>query len=148
MAHHPSEGHLVVAVGRDITAKVEAQALEKKRLRGEADQARLLLSLYAQAPELSDDEVYKRVLDDAITLTGSAVGFFHLLADDERTIALTTSGHEALGSTQHRAWATAHSRRPASDELLAQERPVYYNDFATSPDREGLLGGTLGAALA
>ncbi len=41
--------------------------------------------------------MYKRVLDDAITLTGSTVGFFHLIADDERTIALSTWGQETLG---------------------------------------------------
>ena len=75
----------------------------------------MLLSLYAQAPELSDDELYKRVLDDAVTLTGSAVGFFHLIADDDRTIALTTWGHVALGDRRRIArGATTPSRAPAS----------------------------------
>ena len=142
MARHPSEGQLIFAVGRDITAKVEAQAQEKERLRGEADQARLLLSLYAQAPDLSDDELYKRVLDDAVTLTGSTVGFFHLIADDERTVALTTWGHEALETSRApRVVRDALEKAGVWVDCVRKKQPVYYNDFETSPGRKDLPEG-------
>ena len=138
----PSEDQLIVAVGRDVTAKVEAQAQEKRRLRGEADQARLLLSLYAQAPELSDDELYKRVLDDAITLTGSVIGFFHLIADDERTVTLTTWGHAELGTdTPTQAGHYPLEQAGIWTDCVREKQPVYYNDCATSPDRESLPEG-------
>ena len=136
------EDRFMIVDGRDITARAEAQALEQARLRGEADQARLLLGLYAQAPELSDKGLYERALDDAVTLTGSDIGFFHLVAEDERTVLLTTWNRKALETCT----APQDGHHPIDvagnwADCVRQKQPVFCNDYTTSPDRKGLPEG-------
>ena len=138
----PYEGHVGFAVGRDVTGRAEAQRREKERLRDEADQARLLLSLYAQAPELSDSELYDRVLDDAVALTGSEFGFFHLIEDDYATLVLTTWNRRG----SHGSTAPSEEHHPLEQvgtwvDCVRQKKPVYYNDYAEAPNRRELPQG-------
>ena len=138
----PFDGRVGFAVGRDVTERTEEQRREQKRLREEADQARLLLGLYAQAPDLSDEELYARVLEDAVTLTRSEIGFLNLVADDGHTIVPTAWSGPGLQDT-----AEGHeSRHPVGRpedwaESVRLKRPVYYNDDATDPDLRSVPEG-------
>ncbi|MFH2011714.1 MAG: PAS domain S-box protein [Pseudomonadota bacterium] len=128
----------VISVARDVTERKRAD----ERLDVEAKRAKILLELYLKAPSLSDKELYDYVLDKAVDLTGSAIGFFHLVDEDQKTIILTTWNSEAFkGCTA--AYDTHYSVEEAGNwvDCVRQGKPIIYNDFSVSPNQKGLPEG-------
>ncbi|MFH2012774.1 MAG: PAS domain S-box protein [Pseudomonadota bacterium] len=112
------------------------------RLHVENKRAKILLELYFKAPSLSDKELYDYALDKAVYLTGSTIGFFHLVDEDQKTIVLTTWNSEALkGCTA--AYDTHYSIEEAGNwvDCVRQGKPIIYNDFSVSPNQKGLPEG-------
>ena len=127
---------------RGMRTRINEREQTEELLRKETERTTLLLELYLQAPKLSDKELYDYVLDKAIDLTGSAIGFFHLVAEDQKTIILTTWNSEALkGCTA--AYNTHYSIEEAGNwvECIHQGKPIIYNDFPNSPNQKGLPEG-------
>jgi PAS domain S-box-containing protein len=117
----------------DISARKQAQAVLEARLR---------LSDYAPAHTL--EELLTRTLDEAEALTGSAIGFFHFVGADQKTVSLQAwstrtrqNGCTVPGNRQHYpadlagVWADA----------LRERRPVIHNDYGSLPLRQGLPEG-------
>ena len=79
---------------------------ERKRaessLGKEMEYKSFLLRLHEKAPYLGDKELYDYVLEEMVRLTDSAIGFFHLVSDDQESVVLTTWNREAF-SNCHRA---------------------------------------------
>ncbi len=122
----------------DIT---ERKRMEERQ-RFENERTKLLLELHHRASELSDRELYDYALDRSVELTGSTVGFFHLITDDQKTIILTTWNSEARKSCTA-DYDTHYPLEKAGNwvECVRQGGPVIYNDFQTSPDQKGLPEG-------
>jgi PAS domain S-box-containing protein len=131
---------------RDYQAAVWTDITERKRaeLRAAREELRtqFLLELHQRAPQLTDRELYDHVLDQAVRLTRSEIGFFHLVAEDQRTIILTTWNREALRNCTA-AYDTHYPVNEAGNwvDCIRQQRPVVYNDYAHSPNRHGLPAG-------
>jgi PAS domain S-box-containing protein len=109
---------------------------------GEVKRAELLLELYVKAPALTDRELYDYVLDKAVELTGSTIGFFHQVAEDQDTVILTTWNAAALENCD----AAYDAHYPLAEagnwlDCVRQGRPVLYNDFPNSPNQKGLPEG-------
>ncbi len=105
-------------------------------------QARLRLSEAAFTHSL--DELLTKTLDEAEALTGSTIGFFHFLAEDQETLLLQTwSSHtlstmcSAEGKGQH---YPVHKAGIWVD-CIHQRRPVIHNDYASLPHRRGMPEG-------
>jgi PAS domain S-box-containing protein len=97
------------------------------RLKAEADRRR---------------ELYDYIIEQAVNLTESTMGFFHQVSEDQKTILLTTWNREALKGCM----AAYNTHYPLSDagnwvDCVHQKGPVVYNDFAKSPNQKGLPGG-------
>jgi PAS domain S-box-containing protein len=137
-AHKSDRGLLSVSVQTDITERKKAE----ERVRKEGVRANLLLGLYKKALDLGDKELYDYALDQAVQLTDSAIGFFHLVADDQKTVILTTWNSEALKNCTA-SYATHYSLEQAGNwvDCVRLKHPIIYNDFATSPNRKGLPEG-------
>ena len=101
-----------------------------------------LLELYERAPALTDGELYDYVLDWVVRLTGSAIGFFHLVSDDQKDVILTTWNREALNNCTA-AYAVHYPIEEAGNwvDCVRLGRPVVYNDFPNSPNQKGLPEG-------
>jgi len=91
---------------------------------------------------LSEKELDDYFLDHAVSLTGSAIGFFHFVSDDQKSIMLTAWNGEALKN------CVANFDNHYSIELAGNwvdcvrlKRPVIYNDFAKSPNQKGFPSG-------
>ncbi len=117
--------------------KREAARLEKDVFRG-----KLLLELYEKAPVFSDKELYDFVLGQSVQLTDSAIGFFHLVSDDQKSIILTSWNEAALKSCT----ANYDSHYPLAEagnwvDCVREKRPIVYNDFDKSPNQRGLPDG-------
>ena len=98
--------------------------------------------LHEQAPQLSDKELYDYFLEETVRLTDSAIGFFHRVSDDQKSVVLTTWNSEALKSCTA-SYETHYLLQQAGDwsDCVRFKRPVIYNDFSHSPNRKGLPNG-------
>ncbi|MCC7373384.1 MAG: PAS domain S-box protein [Verrucomicrobiales bacterium] len=129
---------LVFCVCRDISERKRAEA----RLAQDRLSTQFLLELHQRAPLMTDRELYDYVLDRAVQLTQSQIGFFHQVSDDEREIILTTWNKEAL-----RTCTAAHETHYPVDmagnwvDCIRERRPVVYNEFVRSPHQRGLPKG-------
>jgi PAS domain S-box-containing protein len=100
--------------------------------------------LAERSPALSLEQLLRATLDEAEALTGSCIGFFHFVEDDQETLHL-------------QAWSTrteAHYCRAAGKGLhypvskagvwadcLRVGHSLIHNDYATLPNRQGLPEG-------
>ena len=60
---------------QDITERKRVE----QRLRNEFEWKKFLLRLYEKAPQLTDKELYDYVIEQAVRLSESTIGFFHLV---------------------------------------------------------------------
>ncbi|OPY77875.1 MAG: putative sensor histidine kinase pdtaS [Syntrophorhabdus sp. PtaU1.Bin058] len=101
-----------------------------------------LLDLYEKAPALTNKELFDYVLDEVVRLSDSAIGFFHLVSDDQKNVILTAWNREALNNCTA-AYAAHYPIEQAGNwvDCVRLKRPVVYNDFPCSPNRKGLPEG-------
>ncbi|MCF8242951.1 MAG: PAS domain S-box protein [Melioribacteraceae bacterium] len=136
--NHSELGELWVTAQSDITEIKKAEKLavrEKIRLE-------LLHNLYTKTSNLDDKELYDFVIDRAVKLTESKIGFFHRLREDQKTIKLTTWSTETLKNCT----AVYDDHYPIDKagnwvDCLKQKKPVVYSDFKNSPNQKGLPEG-------
>jgi two-component system, cell cycle sensor histidine kinase and response regulator CckA len=128
----------MAAVWSDTTDRRQAESREAK----DALRTEFLLDLHQRAPQLTDHELYDHVLDRAISLTDSTIGFFHRVSDDQRTVLLTTWSKEALRHCTA-AFDTHYPMALAGNwvDCVREQRPVVYNDYPQSPNQRGLPEG-------
>ena len=128
----------LIGIHTDITERKRAE----QRLSEEVALKNFLLDLNEKAPALTDKGLYDYVLDHVVRLTDSAIGFFHLVSDDQKNVILTTWNKEALkGCTA--SYATHYPLDQAGNwvDCVRFRRPVVYNEFSSSPNQKGLPGG-------
>ncbi len=138
---HDGNGSPARLVGTHVDV-TERRRIEE-RIRKEAERNRVLLELYDKAGHLTDRELYEAVLAQAVRVTGSEIGFFHVVSEDQNYITLTTWDKSALdGCTvpdgkkhypiaQAGIWA----------DCVRLGRPVICNGYQNSPDRKGTPQG-------
>jgi PAS domain S-box-containing protein len=114
---------------------------EKKR-----DQDLLLarLKLMQCANQNKLDDLLTATLDEAEALTGSQIGFYHFLEDDQETLSLrawsTKTEKEyckAEGKGQH--YNVSHAG--VWVDCIHQKKPVIHNDYHALPHKKGLPPG-------
>ena len=126
----------------DLLKEVAARGKMAQRLNKEVSLKTFLLELHEKASTLTDREIYGYILDYAVRLSESAIGFFHLVSDDQKDIILTTWNQEALKNCV----ASYASHYPAEQagswfDCVRLGHTVIYNDFPHSPNRKGLPEG-------
>jgi len=130
----------------ETNERLKGEINERKRAEGhlhrETERTKLLLELYLKAPQLTDKDLYDYVLEKTVDLTESNIGFFHQVADDQKTIILTTWNSEALKNCTAN-YDTHYSMDLAGNwvDCVRLKRQVIYNDFPNSPNRKGLPEG-------
>ncbi|MBI5766949.1 MAG: PAS domain S-box protein [Verrucomicrobia bacterium] len=123
---------------QDVTERRRAETAKALDTRT----AQFLADLYASSLTVTDQELYDRVVESAVALTESAIGFLHRVAEDQETIILTTWNS---GAKEH-CTAGSETHYPLSQagnwvDCVREKRPVIYNDFARSPHQRGLPEG-------
>ncbi|MGA1237253.1 MAG: GAF domain-containing protein, partial [Limisphaerales bacterium] len=91
---------------------------------------------------MTDKELYDYVLDKAVELTESQIGFFHQVSEDEREIILTTWNATAMKNCTA-VYDNHYTLRDAGNwvDCVRQRKPVVYNDYEHSPNQRGLPAG-------
>ncbi|WP_319586423.1 PAS domain S-box protein [uncultured Desulfobulbus sp.] len=117
----------------DITREQQMKNLLQARLR--LSEASAFLSL---------DTLLSCVMDEAETLTGSQVGFFHFVEPDQQTLSLQAWSRNTLA---HFCTAEGKGRHYPVDQAgvwidcIRQRRAVIHNDYPSLPHRKGLPPG-------
>lgn len=128
-------GEIVALLGitRDITEQKKAGAILNARVR-----------LNEIAATATLDEILKAALDEAETLTGSTIGFFHFLEDDQVTLKLQAWSTRTLSGM---CTAEAEGQHYSVDsagvwvDSIRKRKPVTHNDYASLLHKKGLPPG-------
>ena len=123
----------LVGISRDITSQKKEEKLAA---------ARLHLIEYSLSHTL--DELLTATLDQIEELTGSLIGYFHLLQEDQRTLTL-----HAWSTRTARDFCKAEGTGSHYDiekagvwvDCIHQRQPVIHNDYASLPHRKGMPPG-------
>lgn len=120
--------------------RVRAQAETQRNL--EARRVRTILSLSEGFDALSEAEIIKEGLEAAAALSGSHLGFFHFVNEDQLSLELSTWTQETLQHCQ----AVFDTHYPLDKagiwaDCARLRRPVVHNDYAAAPNQRGLPGG-------
>jgi len=128
-------GKVVKLVGtfQDITQRKQAEELLLARMR-----------LMEYGAELSSDGFRQKALDEICALTGSPIGFFHLLMPGQQAVALQTWSTRTLEEFCRAGEGEAHhgiDQAGVWADCVRQREPEIYNDYASLPGRKDLPPG-------
>lgn len=122
-----------VAYLQDITESRRTEALLRTRL-----------ELSERGRHDSLDELMRSALDAAEFLTGSQIGYFHFVDDDQENITLQTWSNNTLETMCQAAGKGRHypiSQAGVWVDCCHARAPVIHNDYGTLPHRKGLPAG-------
>ena len=117
----------------DITTRKKAEAVMAARSR--------LLQLKADST-LAD--LLRATIDEAEALTGSEVGFFHLVEADQVTLTLQAYSTNTTGNMCQATGVGLHypiDQAGVWVDCVRKRRPVIHNDYPALPHRKGLPMG-------
>jgi PAS domain S-box-containing protein len=116
--------------------------VEVRTRRERVDRARL--RILERAPAASLREILTATLDLAEELTGSQIGFFHFIDDDQANLWLQAWSTNTIAKMCTAEGAGQHyplSRAGVWAECVRTGQPVVHNDYASLPGRQGLPPG-------
>ncbi|MDD2856594.1 MAG: PAS domain S-box protein, partial [Desulfuromonadaceae bacterium] len=122
-----------VAMIKDITRQKREEKLAA---------ARLYLIEYSLSHTL--DELLTETLDQIEDLTGSLIGFFHLLQEDQRTLTLHAWSTRTAKDFCKAEGSGSHydiEKAGVWVDCILQRQPVIHNDYASLPHRKGMPPG-------
>jgi len=105
---------------------------------------RACLQLSDMAASASFDELLRSAVDAAEALTGSDIGFFHLLDPNQETLTVTAWSTHTLAA--RRTVTGAHSHLPLSQagvwaDCIRRRQAMIHDDYRTLPQAVGLPNG-------
>ena len=122
----------LMKIATDITERKLAEFYNLARTR-----------LLESALELSLKAIQVSALDELEDLTGSRIGFFHFVSEDETTLSLaawsTRTGENCRIEGKGLTYSLAEAGIWA--DCIRQRQPVIYNEYPTLPDRKGVPSG-------
>jgi PAS domain S-box-containing protein len=105
-------------------------------------QARLRLLEFAISHSM--DEFLTATLDEIEALTGSAIGFYHFLESDQKTLSLQNWSTNTLKNMCTAEGKSSHydiAKAGVWVDCVYERRPVIHNDYASLPHRKGMPDG-------
>jgi len=127
------KGGTLLYTCHDITERKREEKVQAAELR-----------LIEYATHHSVIELLRKFLDEIEALTGSNIGFYHFLADDQESILLQTWSTNTLENMCRAEGEGLHY--PISEagvwvDCIHERRPVIHNDYASLPHKRGLPEG-------
>lgn len=119
-----------LALARDITRRKRTESVLQARVR-----------LLSYAVSHTMDEFLTATLDELEGLTGSTIGFYHFLEDDQATLWLRTWSTHTLTHMCSAEGQGSHydvGRAGVWADCVRERRAVVHNDYASLPDRRGM----------
>ena len=127
----------LVSANESLSREIEARRRKEEILR-----VCILIREFAGTHSL--DELLQKALDEIERLTGSQIGFFHFLEEDQLTLSLqnwSTSTLKVFCTAVGKGEHYNLDKAGVWVDCIHQRRPVIHNDYAGLPDRKGLPPG-------
>ncbi|MBW4055422.1 MAG: GAF domain-containing protein [Proteobacteria bacterium] len=125
----------VVITFSDITERKQAERVLQSRIR---------ISNFTFGHSL--DELLTKVLDEAEDLTGSQIGFFHFVNDDQITLlkqCWSTNSMSGLCTAEGRGTHCHLDQAGVWADCIRERKPLIHNSYESLPHRKGMpLGHT------
>ncbi len=108
------------------------------------DILRLRLTLMEYADSHTVDELMQKTLDEIEGITGSPIGFYHFVQEDQKALSL-----QAWSTRTLREFCTAEGRETHYGldragvwaDCIRERKPVIHNDYSALPGRKGMPEG-------
>jgi diguanylate cyclase (GGDEF)-like protein/PAS domain S-box-containing protein len=134
--------NLLLAIGLGYHQARQRNLEESARQAETLQRMRLHLLDFAIAHPM--EEVLQETLDQVGALTGSPVGFYHVVAPDRKTLTLQTWSTRTLTEFCGVTGQSGHEnveRAGLWADCIHRRCPVIHNDYASQPHRTGLPDG-------
>ncbi|MCC6698243.1 MAG: PAS domain S-box protein [Candidatus Hydrogenedentes bacterium] len=121
------------AIARDVTSHKRAENIRKARLH-----------LLEFADSHSVEELLTATLDRIEALTGSSIGFYHFMEEDQETLTLQNWSTNTLSSMCTAEGKGSHypvTQAGVWVDCVHERRAIIHNDYATLPHRKGMPEG-------
>jgi len=144
---HVVRTHVVTRLDRDAAGRPRyflTHILNRSEHQRAEELVAVRLRLLEFAATHSLDALLQRTLDEVEALTGSQVGFYHLLSADQRSLSLqawSTRTVEVFCSAQGSGRHYSLDEAGVWVDCVRQRGPVVHNDYATLPHKKGLPEG-------
>ncbi|HMK46176.1 MAG TPA: PAS domain S-box protein [Methanocella sp.] len=122
-----------MAVKEDITERRQAETLLMIRMQ---------LMEFAAVHSLA--EILQHTLDEVSRITGSQVGFYYFVNEDQRTLSLQAWSTRTLQEFCRVSGTNPHNNVDDAGvwvDCIRERRPVIHNDYASLPHRKGMPEG-------
>ncbi len=132
-SHWPSAEDRLFIFLRDITRRKHSDAVLRARLR-----------ISEQAGHLPVDDLMQVALNEAEALTGSSIGFFHFVDEDQEHLTLTAWSSNTLlnmCSAQGKGDHYPISQAGVWVDCVHARQPIVHNDYASLTHRKGMPQG-------
>ncbi len=126
------EIHLLTIVD-DITARTQTEAI-----------LRLRLQLLEFAATHTLEALMEKALDEIEALTGSSIGFYHFVEEDQETLTLqtwSTRTKQEFCKAEGQGMHYGVEQAGVWVDCVHQRKPVIHNDYAALPHRKGMPPG-------
>jgi PAS domain S-box-containing protein len=125
--------HRIIGISRDITERKRNEAINASRLH-----------LIQFAATHSLDELLEETLNEAEKLTGSLIGFYHFVDDDQISLTLqnwSTKTKAVFCKAEGKGNHYAISEAGVWADCVRQRKSVIHNNYASLPNRKGMPEG-------
>jgi diguanylate cyclase (GGDEF)-like protein len=146
----PGDVDVLTEFARLVTIGIEnarlyraAQQELAERKRAE-EIVRLRLRLWEYATTHSVDELMQKALDEIGALTGSPIGFYHFVEEDQITLSLQAWSTRTLTEFCRAEGKGLHYPIDEAGvwvDCVHQRKPVIHNDYSALPHRRGMPAG-------
>jgi diguanylate cyclase (GGDEF)-like protein len=132
---------LFLMVNRRLFYDLECDIAARRRAE---EIIRLRLRLWEFAPRHPVSELMQKALDELEGLTGSMIGFYHFVDEDENSLSLQAWSTRTLAQFCRAEGEGLHYSIDEAGvwvDCVRQRRPVTHNDYASLPHRKGMPAG-------
>ncbi|MBF0097310.1 MAG: bacteriohemerythrin [Magnetococcales bacterium] len=135
---HPEYGTVWLTIQQDISEQKKAELVRLK----DEQRLRMLIELDQDLLQLDEADLCRRLLDIAVAVTNSTVGYLHLVDEDQETIRLVVWNQtvmDACSAIHNTHYPLAQAGIWADSVRL--RRTVVHNNFPNEPTRKGYPEG-------
>ncbi len=122
-----------IAQGQDITERKRAETMLRMRL-----------ELIEFSTNHNLEELLQKTLDQVCELTGSPIGFYHFVDQDQKSLTLhawSTRTEQEYCQAEGRGMHYSIDQAGVWVDCIHARQPVVHNDYASLPHRKGLPEG-------
>jgi PAS domain S-box-containing protein len=142
-AFTPEEIRLLEQLAGDLAFGIMVLRARKELKREDSImQARLRLLEFSGAHSV--EELLTATLDEVEALTGSSIGFYHVVEADQATLTLqswSTNTQKSMCTAEGTGKHYPVDQAGVWADCIRERRPVIHNDYASLPERKGMPVG-------